>query len=112
MTQMALDGTGVPTPPDVKLTKRQRFALELIGRLGYVSSEQLGSALHEYRSAHRATTACTFCRPEGAAMGASLREKGLVRLKRAKGWYVVGEKPPAVPVPAGAYDPSTAPIPY
>jgi len=88
--QLALVGT--PTPPDLRLTKRQRFALELIARLP-LSSESLGAALHERRRAeggkgHSATTTCQFCKSEGAHMGATLRKKGLVRFARNLAvWY-------------------------
>lgn len=78
---------GPATPPDLKLTKRQRFAFELISRKP-LSSEDLGAALHEYRGSHPFQRPCQFCRPEGAGMGSTLREKGLVRFARnLKVWY-------------------------
>lgn len=105
MSQLSIEGTGIPTPPETRLTKRQRFALELIGQLGYMTSEELGASLHEYRGAHPATRTCTFCRPEGAHMGASLREKGLVRMKRDRGWYVVGLEAPRPSGPSAQLGP-------
>jgi len=87
--QLALAETGVATPPELRLTRRQRFALEFIAQKA-CSSEDLGAALHEYRDAHSVTSGCQFCRPEGAAMGARLRQFGLVRWSRKLGvWYLV-----------------------
>lgn len=84
--QLAL--VGPATPPDLHLTKRQRFALEFIAHRP-VSSEELGAALHEYRGTHRAEQPCRWCQPEGAAMGSRLREDGLVRFARKLGvWYL------------------------
>ena len=89
--QLAL--IGLATPPDLKLTKRQRFALELIARKP-LSSEELGAALHEYRMqdggrGHRAENRCRWCKAEGAHMGAALRRDGLVRFARALAvWYL------------------------
>lgn len=85
--QLAL--VGPATPPDLKLTKRQRFALEFIAQKP-VSSEELGAALHEYRDAHPATKTCRWCEAEGASMGSRLRQDGLVRFARnLKVWYLV-----------------------
>ncbi len=84
---------GPATPPDLRLTKRQRFALEFVARRP-VSSEELGAALHEFRmleggSGHRAESRCDWCKSEGANMGSRLRKDGLVRFARALGvWYL------------------------
>lgn len=89
--QLAL--VGPATPPDLKLTKRQRFALELVARRP-VSSEELGAALHEYRMqgggrGHRSEDRCRWCKAEGAHMGATLRKDGLVRFARYLSvWYL------------------------
>lgn len=89
--QLAL--VGPATPPDLHLTRRQRFALEFVAHRP-VSSEELGAALHAYRQAegkggHSVQTTCHWCRPEGAAMGARLRELKLVRFARKLGvWYL------------------------
>lgn len=111
--QLAL--VGPATPPDLKLTKRQRFAFELLARVP-LSSEGLGAALHEYRGVHPATKSCRWCQPEGAGMGARLRELGLVRLARNLSvWYLVEQgRPEASPAPTaeGSYDPSSAEIPF
>lgn len=85
--QLAL--VGPATPPDLKLTARQRFALEFIAQKP-CSSEELGAALHEYRGTHAATTLCRWCQPEGAGMGSRLRDDGLVKFRRKLGvWYLV-----------------------
>jgi hypothetical protein len=95
--QLAL--VGPATPPDLKLTRRQRFALEFIARRP-VSSEELGAALHEFRMleggrGHRAEGRCDWCQPEGASMGNRLRELGLVRFTRKLGvWYLQETGPP------------------
>ncbi len=90
--QLALVGTA--TEPDLKLTKRQRFALEFIAQRP-VSSEELGAALHEYRGSHRAEHPCRWCKGEGAGMGSRLREDGLVRFARnLKVWYLAEQGRP------------------
>lgn len=95
--QLAL--VGPATPPDLHLTKRQRFALEFIAHRP-VSSEELGAALHEYRAheggrGHRAESRCDWCKAEGAHMGSRLREMKLVRFARYLSvWYLAeGGKP-------------------
>jgi len=96
--QLTLVGT--PTPPGMKLTERQRFALEFIAHRP-VSSEELGAALHEFRMleggrGHRAESRCDWCKPEGASMGGRLRSLGLVRFTRKLGvWYLLETGPPA-----------------
>jgi hypothetical protein len=47
--QMSIEGTGAPTQPSLRLTRRQRFALELIVRMAPMPSDLLGACLHEYR---------------------------------------------------------------
>jgi hypothetical protein len=89
--QLALAGPA--TPPNLHLTRRQRFALEFIAQRP-CSSEELGAALHAYRlgegkGGHLIETTCRWCQPEGAAMGARLREFKLVRFARnLKVWYL------------------------
>ena len=84
--QLAL--VGPATPPNLHLTKRQRFALEFIAHRP-VSSEELGAALHEYRGTHPAQRPCRWCKAEGAGMGSRLRSDGLVRFARKLGvWYL------------------------
>ena len=116
--QLAL--VGAATPPELKLTERQRFALEFIHHLP-CSSKQLGAALHERRlqgggRGHRAEKTCDFCQMEGSGMGASLREKGLVKYARSLGvWYCVEDgRPGALPAPQaeGTYDPASSDIPF
>ena len=97
--QLAL--VGPSTPPELKLTRRQRFALEFIHRRP-VSSEELGAALHEFRMmeggrGHRAENRCDWCKPEGASMGSRLRTDGLVKFSRKLGvWYL---REAGMPVP-------------
>lgn len=118
MDQLAL--VGAATPPDLHLTRRQRFALEFVHHRP-CSSEELGAALHQYRKGeggrgHDATKTCQFCKPEGAQMGDTLRSKGLVRYARNLGvWYCLEDgRPEASPArpPDGIYDPSSQPIPF
>ena len=92
LDQLSFAETGAATPPELKLTRRQRFALELITHTP-LSSENLGAALHEYRmkeggKGHDARRPCQFCRAEGAHMGDALRKKKLVRFARNLAvWY-------------------------
>jgi hypothetical protein len=118
MEQLAL--VGAATPPNLHLTRRQRFALEFIHHRP-VSSEELGAALHQYRKGeggkgHDATERCDFCQVEGAGMGARLREFGLVRYARnLEVWYCVEDgRPGAEPArqPEGTYDPASQEIPF
>lgn len=123
MSQLSLEQTGVPTQPETKMTKRQRFSLELIGAAGNLPSEDLGRALHDLRfrdsnekGGHPDTRTCPFCQAEGASMGSRLRELGLVRMRKDRGWYVPGREratddPPA-PRDPDAYDPESAEIPF
>lgn len=96
--QLAL--VGPSTPPDLKLTQRQRFALELIAQKP-LSSEGLGAALHEFRMleggrGHRAEDRCDWCKAEGAHMGDRLRRDGLVRFARHLAvWYLAEQGRPA-----------------
>ena len=108
MTQQ-LDLTGQPAlvAPDVRLTHRQRMALEYIGHHAPVSSDELGALLHEDRRArggrgHSSDERCEWCPDEGKQMGAALRLKGLVRFRRGDGggWYLAN-------APAG----QTTPVP-
>lgn len=91
--QLALDG--VPTDPAIRLTQRQRYALEHIGAHAPVPSDELGALLHELRDTearthHLRDERCTFCKGEGAGMGGRLRDLGLVRFRKGAGWYVPG----------------------
>ncbi len=111
--QLAL--VGPATPPELKLTKRQRFALEFVAHKP-VSSEDLGAALHEYRGAHPVQRPCHWCKAEGSGMGSRLRELGLVKFARNLGvWYLVEQGRPAAPREAageGVYDPASSEIPF
>lgn len=88
MTQLQLKGTPAP---EHRLTERQAFALEVIARLGPISSRELGGHMHERRDKHVFERACVFCESEGLAVARELRSKkdarnrGLVKQSRA-GW--------------------------
>lgn len=79
---------GVPVDPTVKLTARQRFALELIARLQPVPSDELGAYLCERRGKHHHDDRCDWDSQNGRAVGAALRRHGLVRQKRHAGWVL------------------------
>ncbi len=119
MSQLTLDGTGTPTPPEVRLTVRQRFALEIIAEKEPISSERLGAYLHELRAVeekgygHGYEDVCRFCKQEGEGMGARLRSLDLVRFStKAHGWRLATSDVRRLLVPGGSYDPSTAEIPF
>lgn len=106
--QLAL--VGPATPPGLRLTPRQRFALEFIAHRP-VSSEELGAALHEWTlregkgRGHLATSRCDFCSSTGAEMGNRLRQDGLVRFARSLGvWYLVERGKPYEPVSGSQTD--------
>lgn len=93
MSQLELLGGTVPVEPDVKLTERQRHALEIIGRYQPIPSDELGAHLHQERAGrglkgHPAEQRCEWCGTEGAQMGAALRKRGLVTRKRDAGWVL------------------------
>jgi hypothetical protein len=105
---------GTPTT-EPRLTDRQEFALETIGRLQPISSDELGAHLHAYRQAnggrgHDPDTRCDWCTQEGRDMGAALRKKGLVVQRRMAGWCLVGAA--TTNGIQDGYDPSTAVIPF
>lgn len=107
MSQLELLGGSVPVEPGVKLTARQRYALEVIGKLQPVESDELGAYLHQERQTrtggekgHAADVRCEWCGTEGAQMGAALRNRRLVTKKRDAGWVLVGYKPTRAPEPA------------
>lgn len=90
---------GVTVPPEVKLTERQWFALNTIASKPQ-SSEQLGVELHRRRGCGycKPGTPCQYAASEGAHMGGTLRQKGLVKFRR-KGqrvgvWYLVEQGAP------------------
>ena len=115
--QLSLDGTGTPTPPELRLTTRQRYALEIVSEREPISSERLGAYLHELRaleekgSGHDHESVCRFCRQEGRSMGDRLREFGLVAYStKYHGWRLATSKLRRF---ANAdYDPATSEIPF
>jgi hypothetical protein len=119
VSQLVLDGTGTPTPPGVALTRRQRFALEIVAEKEPISSERLGAYLHELRAVeesgngHGHEDVCRFCRQEGRGMGERLRELDLVRYStKAHGWRLATSDVRRLLGPGAAYDPDTAEIPF
>lgn len=103
--QLTLDGQ--IEAPAVKLTGRQRFALEVIDRLGPVASDELGAHLHERRARHGVDERCRWCGQEGNAAGRELRTKGFVKLRRSEGWVLAGVAAKAKQA-SSEYDPATA----
>lgn len=102
--QTALEGTGTPTPPEVRLTARQRRALEAVAERGPISSAELGRAISDREWS-------SFDEASGASVGAALRKKGLVRFSRkADGWLLRGAPDPRPP--SSDYDPASAEIPF
>ncbi len=92
-SQLALAG-GDPAPtPAPKLTDRQQFALELIGRLQPISSDELGALLCERHGNHAAADRCAWDRTNGNQMGEALRRKRLVRYRRNAGWTLTDWQP-------------------
>lgn len=115
MSQLTLDGTGTPTPPDVRLTVRQRWALEIISEKEPIPSELLGAYLHELRAVegtgngHAHEDVCRFCRQEGEGMGRRLRDLGLVRYSRKRGGWALAT---TRVLPRVVVDPSLQEIPF
>lgn len=103
---------GATEDPSVKVTERQRFALELIGELGPIPSDELGAHMHERRGKHPADQRCEWCGTEGKGIGGELRKKGLVKHRREEGWYVPGAPERTKPRADSSYDPERAEIPF
>lgn len=101
--------SAVPVPPETKLTARQRFALETVGRYQPIPSDELGAHLCARRGKHAADVRCEWCSRAGREVGAALRKKGLVRMRREQGWTLAGYTPPAN---TDGYRPETAEIPF
>jgi len=109
MSQLAIGGTGVPTPPEVKLTERQRRALEIIAAHQPIASEDLGRALSNRPWSN-------YDKAQGAEVGAALRDKHLARYSRKRGGWVLADwkddgSPDGNRADSG-YDPATAEIPF
>lgn len=101
MSQLELDGTPTLAPPEVRVSPRQRLALDYLRHHAPVPSDELGALLHEDRRArglngHSADERCRFCADEGKQMGGALRAKGLVRYRRGEGggWYLADRTAP------------------
>lgn len=73
---------GPVTPPDVKLTARQRKALDTIAAHQPIRSDELGAYLHPHGPDKR----CDWCTPSGREVGEALKRKGLVEYEREAGW--------------------------
>lgn len=102
---------GQTEDPTVKLTARQRFALDLIGELGPIPSDELGAHMHERRGKHGLEARCTYCGQEGKGVGGELRKKKLVKQRREEGWVLLSA-PRTTSAREGSYDPATAEIPF
>lgn len=87
--QMRLQGTPAP---EVRLTERQAFALEVIHLYGPLSNADLGAFMHHRRGKHSGADTCPYCPDEGLAVAKELRAKkdargrGLVTERRNAGW--------------------------
>jgi len=84
------------------LTERQAFALDVITRLGPLSSEELGARLHAWRAerggrGHGSDERCQWCPSEGASAGRMLAGKGLVKRRRGEGWVPAAYETPREP---------------
>ncbi len=116
MTQLDFTGRPALAPPDTPLTAFQRLALDTIGRLQPIASDELGAHLHEDRQrrgkrGHPADRRCQWCADDGKHMGAALRKKGLVKMRQGQGW-VLASYLPAERQHDDGYDPGTAEIPF
>jgi hypothetical protein len=97
-----------PPPADGGLTWRQQSVLDLVRRHGSngIPTEQAGAFAHALSSKHGPETRCRFCRDNGRSILAALRKRGLVKQRRADGFWT-----PSAQSEAG-YDPATAEIPF
>lgn len=94
------------------LTARQRLALEYVAAHQPVPADELGAVLHEDRAVrggqgHGRSERCEWCASEGRQMGAALRTRGLVKLRRQAGWVL----PDFSPRRSSGYDPASAAFP-
>jgi hypothetical protein len=76
-------------PPDVKLTERQRMALDFIETGQPVETTQFGALMHAYQAKHETYERCQWCKPTGNELGRALRNKGLVKYSRKLGGWVL-----------------------
>lgn len=106
--QLTLEGK--VEDPAVKISDRQRFALDVITELGPIPNDELGAHMHERRGKHPADQRCQWCAQEGKGIGGELRKKKLVKQRRAEGWVVVGAAASTRETGSG-YDPATAAFP-
>lgn len=95
--QLAL--VGVPTPPDLRLTRRQRQALEHIHANQPVTSQDLGEHLATLRGSQPGVWAAS----DGARMGRRLRDLGLARYSRKRGGWITADAPAAPRADFGAF---------
>jgi hypothetical protein len=91
------------------LTWRQQSVLDLVRRHGSngIPTEQAGALAHAQSSKHGPETRCRFCRDDGRSILAALRKRGLVKERRADGFWTTPSAPPEV-----GYDPASAEIPF
>lgn len=84
---------GVSIPPGLRLGPNQHYVLKLLQERPR-SSVELGQAIHTRRHS-QPEHSCRFCESEGASVGASLRNHGLVRFSRKLDvWYLVEQGKP------------------
>jgi hypothetical protein len=96
-------------PADGNLTWRQQSVLDLVRAHGSrgIPSEQAGALAHAQSSKHGQETRCRFCRDDGRSILVALRKRGLVKQRRADGFWTTPSAPPE-----SGYDPATAAIPF
>lgn len=99
MSQLDLLGGSAPVELGVKLTERQQFALELVGRLQPVESDEVGAHLCERRGKHPSDQRCEWDAQNGRGVLRALRAKGFVQQKKGSGWVLAGYRQPRAPEP-------------
>lgn len=102
-TQPSLPGLA-PDPCDA-LTERQLLALRLIAIHAPLSSDELGERVREARGGRQ--SGAEWDRSNGRALGEALKQRGLVRYLRGRGWVPAGFEEPV-----DGHDPRTAEIPF
>ena len=84
---------GVAPEPELKLTSRQRYALDVIASHGPIQSVELGAYLCERRGKHSHDVVCEWCQSSGKEVGRALAKRGLVKRRRGEGWVPADWQP-------------------